>query len=365
MPVYTVSAFVQQVVTSNTIVVVLPGVNVYNGAFLPFMSGANATNVHYTILGSVASSRDSAIFVGADANASRHSVFVGESGAVVGAADYAAVAMGGAEQLFQNFGTVIAGSGFYAEGWSNAAVDNHGTIAGTKYAALKLVASATTSIVNTGLITGARGIEFDRSTATLLNEGEIRSHAAALAAVDGTAASAGLLVTNAGLIAAPGVALRGSPFVDRVVNRGTIDGDVLLNGGNDVFSGLAGQVHGAIRGGLGNDTIFGGTGDDTILGEGGIDRLGGGRGDDVLTGGTFGDTFVFRRGWGDDVVTDFVNGQDKVDLSAFHFTGFAAVNARAVAVPGGLLLDFATAGGGTLFLVGMTKALFDATDLVL
>ena len=84
------------------------------------------------------------------------------------------------------------------------------------------------------------------------------------------------------------------------------------------------------------DTIYGGNGKDTLHGGGGADLLSGGNGDDVLEGGAGADTLtggngadVFRFGamdsrarlpvfdTGGDVVTDFQQGQDKLDLRGF------------------------------------------------
>ncbi|MBU1336438.1 MAG: M10 family metallopeptidase C-terminal domain-containing protein [Alphaproteobacteria bacterium] len=73
----------------------------------------------------------------------------------------------------------------------------------------------------------------------------------------------------------------------------------------------------------GNDTINGMGGNDTINGMGGNDTITGGSGYDVLTGGAGNDAFVFgnsadigSRAGARDVITDFVQGQDKIDLSA-------------------------------------------------
>jgi Ca2+-binding RTX toxin-like protein len=76
--------------------------------------------------------------------------------------------------------------------------------------------------------------------------------------------------------------------------------DVLLGlGGNDTLSGLGG-----------NDRLEGGDGNDTLIG---------GRGDDVLVGGAGDDIFVWtaddRGGNYHDIVKDFGNGADKLDLS--------------------------------------------------
>ena len=73
--------------------------------------------------------------------------------------------------------------------------------------------------------------------------------------------------------------------------------------------------------GGGNDLAYGGEGDDVLVGNAGADRLFGGEGNDVLNGGTGddlmsggegADRFVFVSGR--DVVTDFENGDDDIDL---------------------------------------------------
>ncbi|KAA0948309.1 retention module-containing protein [Pseudomonas sp. ANT_H4] len=73
--------------------------------------------------------------------------------------------------------------------------------------------------------------------------------------------------------------------------------DTLIgNGSNNLLSG-----------GLGNDTLSGGGGDDILIG---------GPGNNTLTGGTGADTFQYAIGnTGHDVITDFVLGIDKLDLS--------------------------------------------------
>jgi serralysin len=71
----------------------------------------------------------------------------------------------------------------------------------------------------------------------------------------------------------------------------------------------------------GSDLINGSSGNDVLLGYNGNDRLVGGAGKDVLTGGSGNDTFDFNAltdlglGTARDVITDFVRGQDKIDLS--------------------------------------------------
>jgi Ca2+-binding RTX toxin-like protein len=83
-----------------------------------------------------------------------------------------------------------------------------------------------------------------------------------------------------------------------------------------------------------NDTLDGGAGNDSLVGGSGNDSLIGGAGKDTLTGGIGSDTFVFKlaaesaiAAATSDVITDFVRGQDKIDLSAIDaFAGSANVN---------------------------------------
>ncbi|MDO7844607.1 pre-peptidase C-terminal domain-containing protein [Sphingomonas immobilis] len=78
--------------------------------------------------------------------------------------------------------------------------------------------------------------------------------------------------------------------------------------------------------GTGNDlanTLTGNAGDNVLDGKGGNDILIGGAGNDTLTGGAGNDTFVFARGSGKDVITDFgANGdKDAIDISEYLTAG--------------------------------------------
>ena len=110
------------------------------------------------------------------------------------------------------------------------------------------------------------------------------------------------------------------------VGNDTLDGgdghDRLLGGaGKDVLSGGGGsdRLDGGsgtdrLVGGSGNDILLGGEGNDRIDAGSGSDRIIGGAGYDVLTGGTGQDHFVFRRGDGDDIITDFRAGTDVIQI---------------------------------------------------
>ncbi|MBD1913520.1 MULTISPECIES: SGNH/GDSL hydrolase family protein [unclassified Leptolyngbya] len=113
---------------------------------------------------------------------------------------------------------------------------------------------------------------------------------------------------------------------------------ILGQAGADILIGDRGNDY--IRGGLGNDYLLGGEGDDTLLGEdnndilnGGVgndslsggaggDRLDGGAGADVLRGGLGADRFVARPDGGKDIIRDFIQGQDRLDVSNFGFDTF-------------------------------------------
>lgn len=66
------------------------------------------------------------------------------------------------------------------------------------------------------------------------------------------------------------------------------------------------EVETVVIGSRSNDTIVSQLGsNDTIFGGKGNDRITGGAGDDILSGGEGRDTFIFRPGFGSDVITDF------------------------------------------------------------
>ncbi len=105
--------------------------------------------------------------------------------------------------------------------------------------------------------------------------------------------------------------------------RGTSGNDAYLgSSGDDDILGFDGNDR--LDGGAGNDTIYGGSGKDILLGGDGDDRLFGEFGNDTLTGGAGVDVFVFDVKGNRDTVTDFVQGQDKNDLTAFHYANAAA-----------------------------------------
>jgi Ca2+-binding RTX toxin-like protein len=89
----------------------------------------------------------------------------------------------------------------------------------------------------------------------------------------------------------------------------SIDG----NGGANTIVGTSGND--LIDGKAGKDTLSGGGGNDILEGGSGTDQLRGGVGNDFLVGGAGADVFVFREAnWGTDVILDWGDGADRLDL---------------------------------------------------
>jgi len=108
----------------------------------------------------------------------------------------------------------------------------------------------------------------------------------------------------------------------KITDKGGLNADGLnlenlIYTGANAFTGTGNSQDNVITGGGGNDVLNGGGGNDTLIG---------GAGRDNLTGSTGLDTFVFRsaaeagNGTGNnasnaDLITDFLVGTDKIDLS--------------------------------------------------
>ncbi|MGK7919584.1 MAG: hypothetical protein AB4080_06205 [Trichodesmium sp.] len=106
--------------------------------------------------------------------------------------------------------------------------------------------------------------------------------------------------------------LQGNKDDDEISGLGNKD---RLNGrgGNDTLDGGGGNDR--LLGGNGDDSLLGGSGRDQLIGGKGNDTLDGGGGSDRLTGGKGRDVFVIGNGRGRDLITDFRNGVDKIELA--------------------------------------------------
>lgn len=112
-------------------------------------------------------------------------------------------------------------------------------------------------------------------------------------------------------------------------------GNFIINGlgGNDIITTGAGKDtinagtgNDTITSGAGNDSINGGSGNDTIAAEAGADIITGGSGNDSIALGVDSDmdTVIFGAaagGNGNDIITNFISGTDKLNVGALTTSG--------------------------------------------
>ncbi|MEO4000196.1 calcium-binding protein [Mesorhizobium sp. CAU 1732] len=210
-------------------------------------------------------------------------------------------------------------------------------------------------------------------------------------------------LVNHGTITGLAGAFRGNATAEMIVNRGVMNGDVLLGNGNDTFDGTGGTVNGTVLGGLGNDTYrisssaiviaelaaegtdsvistatytlganienltLAGNGDinatgnasaNTIIGNGGNNLINGGAGDDVMYGGGGNDIFVVATvadqtieglNQGTDTVRAYINWTLGTNVERLELLGSAANgtgNALANTLVGNGLANILNGGDG-------------------
>ena len=95
--------------------------------------------------------------------------------------------------------------------------------------------------------------------------------------------------------------LTGGAAIEGIGNK--LNNTLIGNSAANTLRG--GEGSDMLIGGAGHDTLIGGQGRDTLRGGDGRDMLTGGAGHDTLTGGAGSDSFIFRSGFGADLVTDF------------------------------------------------------------
>ena len=64
----------------------------------------------------------------------------------------------------------------------------------------------------------------------------------------------------------------------------------------------------------------------------------------------------------DDVILDFTDGEDRIDLTEFGLSGFDDLTLSSDA--GGVTIHMTTSGGGTILLEGFDIANLDASDFI-
>ena len=156
---------------------------------------------------------------------------------------------------------------------------------------------------------------------------------------------------------------------DDILYAGADDSSDTLDGGagNDTLFGGAGDDH--LVGSLGDDLIFNGAGDDFVMGgtidpnQEGSDTLWGGAGDDTLVGGVGADVFAFAPDNGHDLITDFDNADDTLDLTAFGFTAISEIQDIASDSDTGLVLTIDSTMSITF--AGLTTSEINTLDIVI
>ena len=247
-----------------------------------------------------------------------------------------------------NRGTIISdGDGLQISQTFNGNINNFGNITATTGEGIDLrdVSSVgdftfTGNINNRGTIIGdGGGIRIDDD---VVLDGDINNHGTILSEeenddgleIQGSITGA---INNSGLIQSIDFAIDGNNANDvlTVNNSGVIVGDVRLSNFDDVFNGADGITQGEVQGEEGDDLLIGGRLSDTLAG---------GLGNDTLTGGTGRDNFVFGPAdLGADVITDFQDGTDQLDVDAFSFgvADVQAIIAGAQQIGSDVLLTFA------------------------
>lgn len=157
---------------------------------------------------------------------------------------------------------------------------------------------------------------------------------------------------------------------DSVINRGLINGTVLLGAGSDFYDGTGGTQIGAVYGEAGHDVLRGGLGDDQIYGGDGDDFLAGGDGADLLVGGNGADRFqdsaaglngdILHLGIGDVIVINdasLATFSFSVSGSTLTYSGGSLIM---VGAPGQTLYSSAAIGGGVQLAFAPALPLHDA-----
>ena len=116
-----------------------------------------------------------------------------------------------------------------------------------------------------------------------------------------------------------------------------------------------------------NDTLRGKAGKGHLRGYDGDDVLEGRGGDEYLSGGKGSDRFVFGGAHGTDLVWDFEDGKDRIDVSALNLAGYAAIQNRITETPYydnriSARIDLTGHGGGIIILQAVRRSSLSAAD---
>lgn len=157
--------------------------------------------------------------------------------------------------------------------------------------------------------------------------------------------------------------LNGTSGEDRI--KGNNGNDMLngLNGADDLYGENGDDI---LYGGDSIDNLFGGNGNDRLEGGNGNDWLIGEKGDDVLTGDDGADIFLFAKAGGNDIITDFTNGADKIQIASdTGITKYSQLKFTDGVNANGVTYSIVTMGnGGQVTLTGVLATALDTTDFI-
>ncbi len=144
------------------------------------------------------------------------------------------------------------------------------------------------------------------------------------------------------------------------INASGYSEDLVITGGAGRDSITGGEGNDTVYADGGNDIVFGGAGADALIGAAGNDTLEGGLGKDFLLGGAGSDVFVFDDGWGEDVIADFTQGADVMDLSRVDGTG--SITDLSITSDGTHTYIDLLAGGGDLITLANFNGVLTESD---
>lgn len=157
--------------------------------------------------------------------------------------------------------------------------------------------------------------------------------------------------------------LTGTPGEDRIKGN---NGNDIIDGGEGADELLGENGDDNLTGGNSIDKLFGGNGNDKLNGGNGNDWLNGEKGNDILTGSLGSDVFLFAKSGGNDIITDFTHGADKIQIAA----DIGIVNFNQIKITGGtdssgvVYATINLGSGGQVTLTGVPSSVLDATDFI-
>ena len=127
---------------------------------------------------------------------------------------------------------------------------------------------------------------------------------------------------------------------------------------NDTLVGSTGNN--SLSGGSGNDSLSGGDGNDTLIGGAGKDTLVGGNGNDIFDFNALSEMGTTSTTW--DVISGFVSGQDRIDLSTLDANTVTTTNDAFDLLTVGGTFSGSFASAGDLYFDNVAKVLYGNTD---